>query len=111
MQILKEVTKWPDIEYRQPNHVYLVDGDKIMACQPFGEGEVRYYKSGLRFDRRGRKFVEIKSNAFIIKETMSRLISVTGSKGNTYQVDPDQGTCTCPGFTFRNTCKHVKEYV
>lgn len=110
MQILKEVTYW-DVNYRQPNHVYLVDGDKIIAYQPFGEGEVRQSSGKIRLDRRGRKFLEIKSNAFDIPEEKSNLITVTGSKGNTYQVDPDAGTCTCPGYTFRNTCKHIKEYV
>ena len=110
MQILKEVTVW-DVGYRQPNHVYLVDGDKIVAYQPFGEGEVRQVSSKMKLDRRGRKFIEIKSNAFIVNEVKSKLITITGSKGNTYQVDPDKSTCTCPGFTFRNTCKHIKEYV
>jgi len=34
-----------------------------------------------------------------------------GSKGNSYEVKlHDKGfDCTCPGFTFRGECKHVKE--
>ena len=110
MQILEEVTKW-EVYYRQPNHVYLLDGDKIVAYQKWGNGDVEYLPNPIRLDRRGRKFVEVKSNAFIINEVKSKLITITGSKGNTYQVDPDASTCTCPGFTFRNTCKHIKEYV
>ena len=31
---------------------------------------------------------------------------VKGSKGETYVVTG--GTCTCPGFTFRKTCKHIE---
>jgi uncharacterized Zn finger protein len=26
-------------------------------------------------------------------------------------VDTLEGTCTCPGYTFRGACKHVKELV
>lgn len=35
---------------------------------------------------------------------------VEGSKGNTYTVELNNGqaNCTCPGFRFRNSCKHAK---
>jgi hypothetical protein len=35
---------------------------------------------------------------------------VHGSKGSTYIVTTENGksTCTCPGFSFRKTCKHVE---
>lgn len=38
-------------------------------------------------------------------------ITVQGSKGNTYIVTKENGkaSCTCPGFSFRKTCKHVQE--
>ena len=40
-------------------------------------------------------------------------ITVQGSKGNTYVVTKENGkaTCSCPGFGFRKTCKHVQELV
>ncbi len=40
-----------------------------------------------------------------------KTITVQGSKGNTYIVTKENGkaTCTCPGFGFRKTCKHVQE--
>lgn len=38
-------------------------------------------------------------------------ITVQGSKGNTYIVTKENGkaTCSCPGYGFRKTCKHVQE--
>lgn len=38
-------------------------------------------------------------------------ITVQGSKGNTYIVTKENGkaSCSCPGFGFRKTCKHVQE--
>ncbi len=37
-------------------------------------------------------------------------ITVQGSKGNTYIVtkEGDRKSCTCPGFGFRRTCKHLE---
>jgi hypothetical protein len=36
--------------------------------------------------------------------------TVQGSKGNTYIVTAENGkaTCTCQGFSFRKTCKHIQ---
>ena len=36
---------------------------------------------------------------------------VNGSKGAVYTVVKENGkaTCTCPGFGFRRTCKHIQE--
>ena len=47
-------------------------------------------------------YVPVKS----VRET----ITVQGTKGNTYIVTKENGkaTCTCPGFGFRKTCKHVQ---
>lgn len=54
--------------------------------------------SGAKFD-----YTPIKSNR--------EVITVQGSKGNTYVVTKENGKahCTCPGYGFRKTCKHVQE--
>lgn len=41
----------------------------------------------------------------------TKTFSVEGSKGKKYTVtlDGNQASCTCPGFQFRKTCKHVTE--
>ena len=40
-----------------------------------------------------------------------RVVQVKGSKGDTYTVTIDKGgrTCTCTGFQFRKSCKHIAE--
>ena len=60
-----------------------------------------------QFSKARRKFVKIGERA---EEIPSHVIEVTGSKGNVYFVDTEKRTCTCPGFTYRGDCKHVKEY-
>jgi hypothetical protein len=107
MIAVKETTVW-DVEYKQPNHVYLLDGDKAVAYIKWGAGEPFYFKKPLRIDKRGRKFVEISPNPFKAEVTTT-IIKVQGSKGAVYEIDPEANTCTCPGFTFRGACKHVKE--
>jgi hypothetical protein len=109
MIAVKETTKW-DMEYKQPNHVYLLDGDKAVAYIKWGQGEPFYFKKPLRIDRRGRKFEEIKPNPFK-KQVVSDTIKVQGSKGAVYEVDAEAGTCTCPGYTFRGACKHITNLV
>ncbi len=107
MEALKEITVWQGCE-RQPNHVYLMDGNKALAYIKFGEGEPFYFKNGLTLDKRGRKFEVVKPNPF--KETRkSNAIAVSGSKGQVYYVDPEAKTCTCAGFQFRGQCRHLAE--
>lgn len=37
--------------------------------------------------------------------------TVTGSKGETYIITKENGraSCSCPGYNFRRTCRHVQE--
>ena len=107
MKAYKEITQW-DVTYKQPNHHYLLDGDKMVAYIPHGKGVPTFFKSPIRFDRRRRKLVEIDIKVFgNLASDEPTTITVKGSKGNTYDVDPVAKTCTCPGFTFRGNCKHV----
>lgn len=108
MLAVREVTVWNDTI--QPNHIYLLDGNFAHAYIKDGDDKPIYFTKPLQIDKRGRKFVELKSNPFKIK-FKTNLIEVIGSKGDKYFVDPDNKTCTCQGFTFRGTCKHIKELV
>lgn len=104
-----EVTNW-DLGF-QPNHIYLVDGDKAHAYIPYGKGEPRFFASPMRLDRARRKFKELSKNPFGDVKPQANLIKIMGSKGDTYFVDPAEGTCTCPGFKFRGACKHLKDVI
>ena len=58
------------------------------------------------------KVVELRSNRATIKlDTDYKEWTVTGSKGNAYLVIRQDGkyNCSCPGFTFRKSCRHLSE--
>jgi hypothetical protein len=111
MQALQETTKWASD--KTPNHVYLVDGTKLLAYIRKGTMEPVWFNKPMKnFDRRYRTFRELKgtTNPFAqASEVESTLIKVIGSKGAVYYVDPEKQSCTCPGFQFRSACKHLSK--
>ena len=91
-----------------PAHTYLLDSNNLVAYIKATETVPFYFKKPIKgFDKRGRKFEEVAATPFKQPKKESNVITITGSKGQTYLVDRDQATCTCPGFTFRGACKHV----
>ena len=108
MRALLEVTDWGNHHY---NHAYWVDGDKIYAYSRDGICPPEYFKTPMTLYRRGRKFKEITNHAFeeISTEQKSSVIKVAGSKGAVYEVDLEEKTCTCKGFQFRGSCRHLTE--
>jgi hypothetical protein len=110
-QAFKEITKWEDGN-TAINHTYLLDGDKMVAYIRYGTTEPFWFKSPIKIDKRGRKFEQVDSILFHSSFnvfTPSDVIEVQGSKGAVYFVNTSENTCTCPGYTYRGTCKHVKE--
>jgi hypothetical protein len=121
LKILQEVTDWK-VPYRQPNHVYLMSGDRMIAMSRWGEGQPEYFKSQSRINRSGRKFIEVKRNPWgfdlniKVEADPARKINgqtwtVSGSKGDQYTVslNGSRWSCTCPGHGFRGRCRHVDE--
>lgn len=97
-----------------PAHTYLLDGDRLVAYIRQGTDQPFYFKNGIKgFSKSGRKFEEVKANAFNKPETaqlMPWIRRVQGSKpGVVYTVNTEERTCTCQGFTFRGTCRHIKD--
>lgn len=113
MKFFEETTRW---ESPVLNHVYLLDDSKskMFAYVRSGTEQVFQFSKPLPFDARRRSFREIKNRwNFRINEpkTSNPQWTVIGSKGDRYIVEKtDSGlTCTCSGFKFRGSCKHVKE--
>ena len=121
LKIMQEVTEWSGFE-RQPNHVYLMDGDKALAYSQWGKAKPFYFKNFVRLDRRGRRFEEVSTNQWKFDLSLTlpepeeirpggQTWRVAGSKGNFYEVSLTGGswTCSCPGHGFRGRCRHVDE--
>jgi len=108
MEAVREITKWK-VDYRPPNHDYLLDGDKVVAYRKWGEGPVIECSGRIKLDRRYRKFIKLEDSPFKIKANIQPMVvEVIGSKGQTYFVNTEEKTCTCPGHKFRGTCKHLE---
>ena len=58
MEVIKEVTEW-NVDFRQPNHVYLMDGERAVAYQKWGEGEPVYFTTKQKLNKSRRKFKKI----------------------------------------------------
>ena len=108
MEALLETTVWNDPN--TPNHTYLLDGTSLVAYIKKGETTPFYFKNPIKnFDKRGRKFQVVKPNPFKGVKEKSTIIKVTGSKGSVYSIDTEEKTCSCPGFMYRGSCKHILE--
>lgn len=112
MHALQETTKWVGSNVNA-NHIYLVEGTKLLAYIKAGTREQIWFNKPMKnFDRRYRTFKELRGrdNPFEQSDKIeSTLIKVQGSKGSVYYVDPEKGSCTCAGYTFRGKCRHVAE--
>ena len=118
LKIMQETTQWK-VPYRQPNHVYLMSGDRVVAMSRWGEQPPEYLPSQNRIDRRGRKFVEMHRNLWGFDMTVKvvgeerptgETWEVRGSRGDVYTVSLTDGRwgCTCPGAMFRGSCRHIQ---
>jgi hypothetical protein len=100
-----------------PLHTYLLSDDKskMYGYKVDGRGAWQLMKSPYRFDSRRRKFQEVKISLPKItepraeKQVGGKTWQVKGSKGDTYTVTLNNNAfaCSCTGFKFRSTCKHV----
>ena len=115
MKIVQETTKWNDSWV--PNHVYVLNDSqtKMLAYVPAGSKTVKKFSKPMDFDRRGRSFVELEGDP-IAQEPQPDTWTVPGSGGKTYTVTREQGggldyRCTCPGYTYRGSCKHTAEFI
>jgi hypothetical protein len=91
-----------------PAHTYLLDGNNLVAYVKKGELTPFYFKNPIKgFDKRGRKFVPGNITLFTTKKESNER-TVIGSSGQVYTLTED--SCSCPGFTYRGTCKHMGQH-
>ena len=117
MKYYQEVTDWGD--HKVKNHIYYLSDDKSKMVGYIKNGtlDLFKFKNPIRIDTRGRKFELLKrpsepDSVYFGKEEVKKdTIKVKGSNGKEYLIEKvgNKYTCTCPGFTFRHTCKHVQE--
>lgn len=110
MILAKEITVW-DVEYRQPNHTYLMTDsmDKIIGYFKWNNPkDFTKFKNPMGFDTRYRKFkilqrYEDNSNA--------KRWKINGSKDHVYYVEETSNgmSCTCVGFKYHGKCKHIEQ--
>ena len=115
MQAYKEITEWADGNTKI-NHTYLLQGDMMVAYIRHGTTVPFYFKAPIRIDKSKRKFEKVDLDPFeenvlpvVVQVQQSEIKEIEGSKGAKYYLNVEDKTCTCPGYTFRGTCKHVKE--
>ena len=113
MKFFEETTEW---KHTTPNHTYLLSDDKskLFAYVQVGSNKVHTFKTPIRFDTKGRRFVAVKNVwGYNIDKPVDAnpRWEVQGSKGAVYVVEQTENglTCSCSGFRFRGACRHVKE--
>jgi len=98
IEILQEITDWG--KYPVANGVYHVNSAGQLV-----QYNDKVFKNPIKqFSKARRKFTKIGERP---EELSSDVVIVKGSNGNTYTIE--DGKCSCPGYTFRGNCKHVKE--
>ena len=102
IDVLQEVTEWGNESVN--NGIYHVNGaGQLVAYQPNESTPLKVFKNPLKgFSKSRRKFVKLEQYQ---EEVASNVKIVKGSNGKEYYIE--DGKCTCPGFTFRGTCKHI----
>jgi hypothetical protein len=120
MKYFQETTDWGN--NKTPNHIYYLKDDKSSMVGYIKVGTKKLIKLSvpITIDVRGRKFVELKDkkgepdSVYFIKKPdvkSDNVVTVEGSNGKKYTLEKIAGkyVCNCPGYTFRQKCKHSDE--
>ena len=107
MEAVQEVTAWA--EGAAANHVYLLEGNNMLAYVRSGTTTPFWFKKPITISRSGRRFIRLTANPFDVAAIPKDpdVQEVLGSRGAVYTVNTRLNSCTCPGYTFRGACKHT----
>ena len=98
IEILQETTDWG--KKKIANGIYHVNSAGQLV-----QYNDKVFKTPIKqFSKSRRKFTKIGERA---EELAPNVKVVEGSNGKTYTIE--DGKCSCPGYTFRGNCKHIKE--
>lgn len=67
LTVIREVTEW-NVDYRQPNHTYLMQGERVLGYQKWHQGAAIYYNTKQRLDKRRRKFEKVALKDSVFRE-------------------------------------------
>ena len=102
IDILQETTDWG--KYPVSNGIYHVNGAGQLVAYQAPEGELKTFNKPMKqFSKSRRKFTKVGERT---EELAADVIQVQGSNGKVYIIEDNK--CSCPGFTFRGKCKHIK---
>lgn len=109
MITVRETTKW---DSNVPNHRYILSDDRMMMFGYIkcGDRLPTLFNKPMSFSAKGRSFTVLVRTKDVEPDFSSW--TVTGSKGDIYNVTRRDGVyrCTCPAATFRGQCKHIAQF-
>lgn len=113
MKWYRETTQWSN---GMQNGVYLMNESrsKAFAYRSPVTQDIRVFSKPMGIDIRGRQFVINQEQWSVnIEEPRATgtVTEVLGSRGDVYRVTENLGqwSCTCSGFRFRGSCKHITQ--
>lgn len=115
MILAKEVTSDWVVDFRPPNHTYLMSDSMSKIYGYFKWHSPKDFvllQTPLRFDTRYRKFKILQNGyKFAGEKDDTKQWVIEGSKGNKYVVLQDElgYNCSCVGFKYNGKCKHIEQ--
>lgn len=104
---------WPYRKaYAFPVQEFLMYDGELVDSPSWAKDKLCLSTNDSRFNIRVLDKEDVIGNGFVKKKPKTvKTWQIEGSKNNTYTVTNDLGkwSCTCVGFSFRRSCKHIME--
>lgn len=107
---------------KSDNNMSIIDECLFEACMNIGDmkyfemGHTLYYMSEINrtlemFERNYEKIRECRDEKFEMIKNNPSTVEVQGSKGEVYFTNKQKKFCTCLGFKYRGSCKHLRKKI